>query len=88
MSNETLDPEKTVITVLILSLKKFSNEELAAFNLVLNFLDKIPQINLSYKIAYECRFIDANEVIEKDIKTSLIKATEMEVCTRMEAGTF
>lgn len=51
------DMERRLFAVLVMALEKFSNGELCAFNLALDFPGRVPEGNCSYKPALEAALI-------------------------------
>lgn len=83
-----MNPEKAVITVLVLSLEKFENGELAALNLAVNNFGKVSQQNLSFDKAKDHAFINDDGSIRNDLKPYLTYALAVEVNRRVSEGTF
>ena len=88
MNTTEVNIEKIQITAIVLSLKNFTNEELAAFNLSITGFGKINKLNKAYSKALNCSFINIDGNPESGLKELLIEASSYEVNRRVKEGIF
>jgi hypothetical protein len=78
--------EKGLIAVLILALDQFPSNELAALNMAACLYGNVPEENLAYARALECRLIDPGGTIP--VLPELKWALASVITRRTEAGMF
>ena len=78
---------RTVAAVIVLALKTFSNEELAALHCAVTGFGRVAIVNLGYKKAVEHTLINADGSM-RFLKDEMEMALTHEVTRRMDAGTF
>ncbi len=82
--NDNIATTQTALAVM--ALQRFSNEDLAAFNLAINFPGYIPQYNRSYEAAVDASLVDKEgQPWDAEI---LRRAASFEVNQRIQKGVW
>lgn len=80
------DLERKLIIVTAITLRNFSNNEIAALNLAVTGWGRVAPENMAYKKSIKCALIRADGFVH-DVWT-MTRACAYEITRRMDAGTF
>ena len=82
------NPENAIKSLLVISLREFKNEEIAALNLALNGFGRVSSYSLAFNKAREFEFINSDGTVASGLKDLLLDALAFEINSRVSAGTF